>query len=243
MHIKTPGCFSFGCFSLRCRFSKAFQEEHKKKQKEKKGEVEGGEPEQVGAASSRIVFDILAEGDEAGERSNQRSDPADVDADEQIGIVLRKGGEQDCRGNVADALAGEHTDKQRVLGKQPFKEIPHGMDPRQIARKNEKENEGEKQGVIHHAKRTAVGKQQNDRNDDQPDRVRHPAKDDGNGKRKQHKIQHRAAKGQADFFLRQRKRLRLYENQAKDRNEQNRKGKGRRHDGKKLRGGNGKFRV
>lgn len=58
---------------------------------------------------------VLAEGDQAGKRCDERARAADIDTDEQGGVILRERGEQNRRGHVTDHLAGEGTAEKHVF--------------------------------------------------------------------------------------------------------------------------------
>ena len=85
--------------------------EHGACEDEEKEDVEEGEGDEVAAGLAGVCLGVLAEGDEAGERGDERANAADVDADEQVGVVFRELREQDRGGHVADDLAGKCAEK------------------------------------------------------------------------------------------------------------------------------------
>ena len=84
----------------------------------------------------------LPEGDQAGQGGDQRARAADVHAYQQSGIILRKLRQQNGRGHIADALAGNDADQQRAFFQQHRKQRAHRVQTGHIAGKDEEKNKG-----------------------------------------------------------------------------------------------------
>ena len=89
--------------------------QHGKGQQEpQKGKVERRIDADIVLGASGIVLNVFPEGDKAGQRGDQRAGAADVDTQQQLPVVVREMGQQDGRGNIADELAGQGAEEQRV---------------------------------------------------------------------------------------------------------------------------------
>ena len=161
--------------------------ENQKNDQESK--IERGENSNVISLLMRIVSDIFAEGDQAGERGDKRSRSADIDAEQEAAVVCGKTREQDCRWDIADNLTRKCAENQGILLQKCIQQLMYGVHTRKIAGKNEKAEKGEQKTVINLCKRFAVGKQEYGRNNAKPDPVGNDPKDDDDGKRKQGEIQ------------------------------------------------------
>ena len=88
---------------------------------------------------------ILFVGNQAGLRSDECAQAADIHTDEQGQIIPGKAGKKNCRGHVADALAGNGGGEQRVARQQRFEQRAYGRDAAEVAGEDEKTAEGEQQ--------------------------------------------------------------------------------------------------
>ena len=89
------------------------------------------------------MLDVLAEGDQAGKRCDQRARATDVDTDQKIGIVFCELREQDRRGDVTDHLAGKGAEHEGVLIEKEGEKLPYNADARHVSRKDEEKDKGE----------------------------------------------------------------------------------------------------
>ena len=186
---------------------------------------------------------MFAQRDQTRQRRDQRADAAYIDTDQKIRIVGRKLRKQHGGRHIADELARNDAENQRVLFQQAGKEVPDRFDPAHIPGKDKEENEREQQRIVDRSQCLPVCEQQNRGNHDQPDPVRDPAEHDGDRKRKQREVQNRFSLRQTDLFIVKRKRLRLDEHDAAERDQRDREQKRRRHDPHELQIGNLEFRV
>lgn len=136
------------------------------------------------AGFSGIILGVLPVGDQARKGGNKRTHTADIHANQQALVVIRKLGQQDRRGHIADDLAGKGAKEQGVLFKQGRKQLPYPLYPGHIACKNEKEHEGKKQWIVHFFKRIPVCKHKDHRDDQKADPVRNATENNGNGQSK-----------------------------------------------------------
>ena len=87
----------------------------------------------------------------ACKRGNESTRAADVYTEQELFIIIRKLREQYCRGDVADKLAGEGGEYERILLKKVGKEASNRLNSRHISRENKEENEGQKKAVVNRA--------------------------------------------------------------------------------------------
>ena len=130
-----------------------------------KREIESREEPEIIAFFRGIVADIFPKRDETGERRDERTRTADIDAEQKTAIVGRKAGEQNGGRNVADDLTGERADHERVLFEQGTQKSANRFHARKVACKNEEANERKEQSVVHLRERATIQKQQDDGND------------------------------------------------------------------------------
>ena len=135
--------------------------------------------------------DVLAEGDQTGKRCDQGARAADVDAEQQLTVIIGELGEQNGTGNVADALAGQGTEQKNTLVQKNREHRTYALHASHVACKNEKADEGQEQGIVNLAQRFTIGKQEDDGNEDQTDPVRDGTEDDGDGENEQSKVERR----------------------------------------------------
>lgn len=185
----------------------------------------------------------LAVGDQACQRRNQRARAADVDAEQQLAVVVREPREQDRRRHVADELAGERGDEQRALRKPAGEQVMQHFNARGVARKDKEHHKGEKQRVVHSKQRVSVGKEQHGGNQHKPQPERHHAEDDQDRERKERKVECRAAQvqplGKAAVNL----EPRGGQQQAADRQHRHGEAERRQHDGGELAGRDRKIGI
>ena len=93
-------------------FLKSFEQEHKAGQQDQKGKVEGRKGFEIIACLIGIMLIVFPEGNQTCQGGDQGADPADVYAYQEVGIVGGELGEQNCRRNIADHLAGKNAEKQ-----------------------------------------------------------------------------------------------------------------------------------
>ena len=186
---------------------------------------------------------VLAEGDQAGQRGNQRAGAADVHAHQQIGVVAGELAEQDGRGHIADHLAGQDAEQQRAFLHQCGEKHAYRRNARHITGENEEENKRHQQRVVDSLQRVAIRKEQHKRNHHQTDPVGNAAEHDGDGQRKQREVQQRPLCREARRLFLDFKRFSLDENQAAGRNQRDRNGERQRHDPHEFARRDGEFGV
>ena len=77
-------------------------------------------------------------GDQAGHGGDQCPQASQIDADDQLPVVVRESGEQQGGGHIADHLAGDHCGNSLSSGNDIGQHSADGRDPSEISRKNEK---------------------------------------------------------------------------------------------------------
>lgn len=210
------------------------QPQHRRAQDQQKREVERAEACKIPFSVHRTVAQEGAERDQTGKGRDDGPAAADVHADQQIGIILRELGEQDRARNVADALAGQHAHKQRVLFQKRSKKAPHGADAPHVSGKDKERGKGAEQRIIDPQKGAPVQKPQSERDHDQSCPVRDQAEHDHNGVDKERQIRRGARPGQAGHLTTQRQRLCRNEKNAAGGDHGDGEKKRRQHDGHKL---------
>ncbi len=215
----------------------------KYRQQDQKSEIESGKPKQIRAGSSGVMCGVFAKGDQAGKRCDQGARAADVYAQKECGIVGRKLGEENGRGDVADDLTGERTDQESVLFQQTGKQIADRGNTRHIAREDKKADKCQQQGVIHSLECLAIHKQKHQRNDDQADLIGDHTKDDHNGECKERKVDQGALGVQSIGTLLSNGKALFGQKQTANGDQCDRSQKRDQHDGHKLARGNVEFGI
>ena len=137
-----------------------------------KQKAEQGEVQQIVRTQRGIRPRKLLVGNQTCHRSDQRSQPAQIAADNQRAPVGRKAGQQQRRRYVADDLAGQDGRRQLVPGQRRTQPKPERLHALHIADENEKGKKGAEQGIVQRAKQASVGKQQKKQDDRRNDRRR-----------------------------------------------------------------------
>lgn len=87
-----------------------------------KSEIEGRKQQNIVSRFAFVVLGILPECNQAGKGRNQCTYSANVDTQQKLFVVIRKLGQQDRRGNIADDLTGQYGYKERVFLQQEGKQ-------------------------------------------------------------------------------------------------------------------------
>ena len=164
-------------------------------------EVERGEQTDIVFLFAGIVFCIFAERDKACQRSDESTRTADIDADQQVFIVLCKFRKQNRGGDVAYELAWQTAENEGIFLQKRRQNIVHDADPRHISGEDEKENERKKKRIIDFFESVEVEKNKRRRNDDETDVIRDPPENDCDRKREKQKIDRRPLFPENDFFV------------------------------------------
>ena len=172
---------------------------------------------------------IFAESDKAGKRSDKRADAADIDTDEQVGIIIRKLRKQYRRRDIADALAREHGEKKSALLHEHREKLAHCAYTSHISRENKKENKCEKQRIIDGGKRLSVREKEHRGDDDKPYPIRNPTENYRYRQCEKAEIKRRSRGRQLILAIRYIERLRLYKYDTAESYQRYRKHKRRCH--------------
>ncbi len=132
---------------------------------------------------------IVGERDQTGQRGDQCSRSADIHAKKQFPVVVSKPRKQDRRRNITDDLTGADTDKKRRSPQKISHEILHSRDPGHIPGKDKEQSKSGKKSPVDLGECFFIGKNKNQRNDDQSEPVRDQTEHDQQGKRKERKVQ------------------------------------------------------
>ena len=128
---------------------------------------------------------IFPEGDQTGQGCDQRTHTANVDAQQQLSVIIRKLAQQNGRGHIADDLAGQYAEQQGAFFQKHGEEIAYRLDASHVSGEHEEEHKGQQQRIVHHFQRLPVQEEQHRRDEDQADPVRDSPEDDGHRQRKQ----------------------------------------------------------
>ena len=183
---------------------------------------------------SVVMLQIFAERNQTCQRRNQRSHPADVYPEQKLGIIPRELRKEYRRRYVADKLAGKHGHKQGVFFQKGREQRSYSIHTRHIPRKDKEEHKRKQKGVIHLFKSLSIHKQQDSRNDNQPNKIMDHAKHDDDRKRKQRQIDCSFQRLRFDFFFADFQGFRLNEYKAASRHQSNRNGKRNCHNRHKF---------
>ena len=183
------------------------------------------------------------EGNQRGQRSDQRAGAADVHAPQQSGILVGELRKQNRRGHVADKLAGKHRRQQRILSQKAGKEGTHGGQAAHVARKNKEAHKRSQQAVIHHGQRFSIQNQKPRRHggQHQPDGQQPENHEDRHQEQRQ--VQAGSHGRQPVFPAVADPQSVGLDQKAAARHQRNRHHKGPEHNGKEFSGGNLKVRI
>ena len=124
---------------------------------------------------------IFPKGNEACQRSHQRSCTAHIDANQKPAGILCEAAEQNSSRNIADDLAGKRGDQHRSVGQKAGKQHPYRFHPGKIAGKGEKSGEGSQQSPIYSFQRMPIQQPERQNNDRQTKNVGYQPQHHGNG--------------------------------------------------------------
>ena len=96
------------------------QTEHS--QNDQESEIEGGKQQNIVAVLAFVMLAVFPKGDQTGKGGDQRTNTADVDTQQKLLVVVCELGKQDCGGNIADDLTGQHRYQQRIFLKKVGKQ-------------------------------------------------------------------------------------------------------------------------
>ena len=84
-------------------------------QDQEKCKIESRKQGDVVTGLAFVLFAVFPKGDQTGKRGDQGTYAADVDTQQKLLVIVRKLGQQDRGGNIADELAGQHREQQGVF--------------------------------------------------------------------------------------------------------------------------------
>ena len=116
-------------------------------------------------------------GDQAGHGGDQCPQPSQIDADDQLPVVVREPGEQQGSGYIADHLAGDHCSHSFSSCNDIGQHSADRRDPSEISRKNEKSDKSKQQGIIYLDQELFLQEENNDQDDCTQDPERKDPKD------------------------------------------------------------------
>ena len=131
---------------------------------------------------------IFPKGNEACQRSYQRSCAAHIDANQKPAGILREAAEQNGSRDITDDLAGKRGDQHGPVGQKAGKQHPYRFQPGKIAGKGEERGEGGQQSPVHGFQCVPVQKPERQNNDRQTKDIGHQPQHHRNGQAKQSPI-------------------------------------------------------
>ena len=203
----------------------------------KHSEIADGEEGDILSGLFGIMLCIFAEGDQAGKGGNEGTRTADIHTEKKLTVVIGKLREKDGTGDVADDLAGERADKERIFFKQPLEKCLDQGNSCHISRKHEECAEGKKQRVIDLFQCVAVKEHKRERHEDKTDLIGDHAKDDDHREREERKIDRRAAAIDDNVVILDRQGLGLDENETAGGDDRDGNREGQRHNAHEFAGG------
>ena len=108
------------------------------RQNNQKHKVKGGKQQDIVTGFAPVVFAVFPEGNEAGQRRNQCAHATDIDAQQQVLVIGRKLGKENCRRHIADHLTGQSRNQQGIFLQKVRKQVANSLNPRHIPRKNKR---------------------------------------------------------------------------------------------------------
>ena len=127
------------------------------------------------------MVSIFPKGNEACQRSHQRSCTAHIDANQKPAGILREAAEQNSSRNIADDLAGKRGDQHGPVGQKASEQYVDSFHSSKVAGKGEKSGESGQQSPIYSFQRMPVQKPERQNNDRQTKNVGYQPQHHGNG--------------------------------------------------------------
>ena len=177
---------------------------------------------------------IFAESDQTCQGSDQRTCTADIDAEKQFSVIVRKLRKQNGAGYVTDDLTGKRAYEKRILFEKPSEKALYEGDPCHITREHEKRAECKQKRIIDLFQSVAVKEYERERNQNKTDLIGDHAKDDDNGKREKRKVDDRAGAVDPDIIVFDSQRLGFDENETAKRDDRDGNRKRQRHNAHKF---------
>ena len=127
------------------------------------------------------MVSIFPKGNEACQRSHQRSCTAHIDANQKPAGILREAAEQNGSRNIADDLAGKRGDQNGSMGQKASEQYVDSFHSSKVAGKGEKSGESGQQSPIYSFQRMPVQKPERQNNDRQTKDIGYQPQHHGNG--------------------------------------------------------------
>ena len=124
---------------------------------------------------------IFPKGNEACQRSHQRSCAAHIDANQKPAGILREAAEQNGSRNIADDLAGKRGDQHGPVGQKASEQYVDSFHSSKVAGKGEKSGESSQQSPVHGFQCVSIQKPERQNNDSQTKNVGYQSQHHGNG--------------------------------------------------------------
>ena len=124
---------------------------------------------------------IFPKGNEACQRSYQRSCAAHIDANQKPAGILREAAEQNGSRDITDDLAGKRGDQHGPVGQKAGEQYPNSFHPGKVAGKGEKSSESGQQSPIYSFQRISVQQPERQNDDSQAKNVGYQSQHHGNG--------------------------------------------------------------
>ena len=110
---------------------------------------------------------IFPKGNEARQRSHQRSCAAHIDANQKPAGVLREAAKQNGSRNIADDLAGKRGDQHGPMGQKASEQYVDSFHSSKVAGKGEESGEGSQQSPVYGLQCVPIQKPERQNNDSQ----------------------------------------------------------------------------
>ena len=127
------------------------------------------------------MVSIFPKGNEACQRSHQRSCAAHIDANQKPAGILREAAEQNGSRNIADDLAGKRGDQNGSMGQKASEQYVDSFHSSKVAGKGEKSGESGQQSPIYSFQRMSVQQPERQNDDSQAKNVGYQSQHHGNG--------------------------------------------------------------
>ena len=123
--------------------------EHGSQKNRQKGKADPRKKKKELFSTIRNMVSIFPKGNEACQRSYQRSCAAHIDANQKPAGILREAAEQNGSRNIADDLAGKRGDQHGPVGQKASEQYVDSFHSSKVAGKGEERGEGGQQSSVH----------------------------------------------------------------------------------------------
>lgn len=170
--------------SIKCNAAdkgSSVQERHGGQKNRQKGKADPRKKQEEVLSTIRNMVCIFPKGNEACQRSYQRSCAAHIDANQKPAGISREAAEQNSGRNIADDLAGKRRNQNSSVGQKAGEQYPNSFHSSKVAGKGEKSGESGQQSPVYCFQRMPIQQPERQDDDSQTKNIGYQPQYHGNG--------------------------------------------------------------